>query len=114
MEPAATQATLAENPMAENGLLENELLVKMTALEAQQDFAATLSRVTTAGKRVILSQDGKEVAAVISIEDFRWLEQRIEDLEDQVDLEEAQRILVETAPEDYISYDQVRKELQLD
>ena len=87
--------------------------IQMRIAEAQDNLAKTVNLVASSEERVILSQDGKDVAAVISIEEFWLLERLIRGLEDQIDIENAKGILTETKPEDYIPYKQVRKELGL-
>ena len=92
---------------------DEDSLIRMTTAEAQDNLAKTVNLVASGEERVILSQDGKDVAAVISIEEFWLLERLIGELEDQIDIENAKGILAETKPEDYIPYKQVRKELGL-
>jgi prevent-host-death family protein len=76
--------------------------------EARDNFASTVSRVAAGEERVIVSQDGKEVAAIISTDEFCFLERVIEKLEDEMDVEEAKKILAETNPEDYIPYERIK------
>jgi len=103
VEPVATEEYTAEDSP----------IIRMTVAEAQDKLAETASLVAGGDERVILSHDGKDVAAIISIEEFWLLERLIGELEDEMDVESAKRILAETKPEDYIPYEQVRKELGL-
>ncbi len=104
-----------EPVMAEGYLTpEDSPIVRVSADEARDKFAETVSRVAAGEQRVIVSQDGKDVAAIISIEEFWFLERVIEKLEDEMDVEEAKKILAETNPEDYIPYEQIKKELGLE
>ena len=52
-------------------------------------LAATVDRVIRGKERVVLRRGGKQVAALVPIEDLRVLEE----LESRVDLDEARRIL---------------------
>lgn len=67
-----------------------------------------VSRVTKKRERIVLQRRGKDVAALVPLEDLALLE----DLEDRLDVEEAQRRLAD--PNDKtIPYEQVRRELGL-
>jgi len=89
-------------------------VLRLTATEARDNFAQTVNGVASGDRQVILSQDGKDVVAIIHIEEFWLLESSIEQLEDEFYAEEAEKILAQTKPEDYIPYDRVRKELGLE
>lgn len=64
---------------------------RAAASKVRQDFSDTLNRVAYARERVILHRRGKDVAAVVPIEDLRLLEA----LEDRMDLEDARDALAE-------------------
>jgi prevent-host-death family protein len=83
-------------------------MTRLEASKAREDFADTLNRVAYGHERIVLRRRGKDVAALVPLEDLAFLEQ----LEDRVDLEEAKRILADPneAP---IPYRRVRKELKL-
>jgi len=55
----------------------------------------------------LINEKGRKTAAVLSIKDYRSLMQRLEDLEDTLDLDEA----VETAT-GFREYTEIRTELQ--
>jgi len=57
--------------------------------------------------KYLVDQKGRKTAAVLSMRDYRLLMQRLEDLEDALDLDEA----VETAT-DFREYSEIRSELQ--
>ena len=63
----------------------------LAATQARGDFADVLNRVACTGERVALHRRGKEVAALVPMEDPLLLEM----LEDRMDLEEARRVLKE-------------------
>ena len=92
---------------------EDSPVVRLSVEELRDRLDEILTRVASGEERAIVSRDGEDVAAVISIEEFWFLERAIAQLEDEMDIAEAERILTETKPEDYIPYEQVRKELGL-
>ncbi len=57
--------------------------------------------------KYLVDQKGRKTAAVLSMKDYRLLIQRLEYLEDALDLDEA----VETAT-DFREYSEIRSELQ--
>lgn len=82
--------------------------MRATAKKRAQPLDKTLERVGR-GQRIVLRKGRKAVAAVVSIEDLRLLEE----LEDRLDLAEAERRLADPK-EVPLSYEAVRKELGLD
>jgi len=62
---------------------------RASATQVRDDFSDTISRVAHTGERVVVQRSGKDVAALVSIEDLTLLEE----LEDRIDIEEARRIL---------------------
>lgn len=59
--------------------------------------------------KYVVDEKGRRTAGVLSIKDYRALMQRLEDLEDALDLDRA----VETAT-GFWEYSEIRSELQLD
>lgn len=57
--------------------------------------------------KYLVDENGRKTAAVLSMKDYRLLMQRLEDLEDALDLDEA----VETAT-NFREYSEIRSELQ--
>ena len=57
--------------------------------------------------KYLVNEKGRKTAAVLSMKDYRSLMQRLEDLEDALDLDEA----VETAT-DFREYSEIRAELK--
>lgn len=89
-------------------------VLRLRATAVRDNFAQTVNGVADGSNHVILIQEGKDVAAIIHIEEFWLLESLIEQLEDDFYAEEAEKILAQTKPEDYIPYEQVKKELGLE
>jgi len=86
-------------------------MTRMAASKARQDFSETLNQVAYKGKRILLHRRGKDVAALVPVEDLALIEK----IEDRIDLEEAQKILaeMESGRTDPIPWDRVKKELGL-
>ncbi len=78
---------------------------RIAASEAREKFATILNEVAFGGERVLLHRHGKDVAAVVPIEDLELLEA----LEDKMDLETARRALAEKGPR--VKWEQLKKEL---
>lgn len=91
---------------------ESSPLVRMSTTELKQILDEIVKKVGLGEERLILTQEGKDVAAVISIEEFWLLEKVIEELEDKIDIEEIEKRLSDPN-EVAVPYQQVRKELGL-
>jgi len=69
-------------------------------------MADVLNRVAYAKERVRITRRGKEVAAVVPIEDLELIER----LEDEIDIREAEKALRETRKEGTIPLQKIREE----
>ena len=83
--------------------------MKLQANEARANFADTLNRVAYGGERIVIHRRGREVAALISLEDFALLEA----LEERLDVEEALAAIAaaKAAGEEPIEWEKARLEL---
>jgi prevent-host-death family protein len=79
---------------------------RLTATDARKTFSETLLRVFK-GERIVLQRHGRDLAALIPMEDCTWLEE----LEDLVDLAAARTALAEGGRA--VAYERLRKELGL-
>ncbi|HET8627924.1 MAG TPA: type II toxin-antitoxin system Phd/YefM family antitoxin [Thermomicrobiales bacterium] len=84
----------------------------ITASEARDEFADIINRVAFGRERVTIRRRGKELVAVIPIEDLRLLERLEEAAEDEIDLEEARKILADPT-EERIPWEEVKRDLGL-
>lgn len=82
---------------------------KLTVGQVRDQFADALNQVAYRGDRIIIERRGKDIAAVVPIEDLELLEL----LEDRLDLEKARTALKEAESEGTIPWEQVKAELGL-
>ena len=76
---------------------------------ARDSLSDTLNRVSYSKERIVIRRHGKDLAALVPIEDLRFLEE----LEDRMDLEEARVTLAECDKEGTIPWEEVKKDLGL-
>jgi len=82
-------------------------MARVPASEARADFADILNKVAFGGERITLHRHGKDVAAIVPVEDLQLLEA----LEDKMDLEAARAALKEKSPR--IPWTVLKKQLGL-
>lgn len=78
--------------------------------EIREQFAEMLNRVKYGNSRTVVKRHGKEIAAVVSIDDLRLLE-RLEEILDRQAIKEAD---AEMAVHGKISWDDALRELGVD
>ncbi len=89
-------------------------MTRRTTAEARERIVEALATVEKTGEPVAFEKDGREVAVLVSAEDFRLLQRlRQEEEQDRRDAEEADRILAESKPEDFIPWEKVKSDLKL-
>ena len=86
-------------------------MVKFSTAEAREKLGKIIQKAAVDKERIVLTRRGKEMAALVPIEDMRFLEE----LEDRLDLEEARAALVEAQadPERPIPWERLKAELGL-
>jgi prevent-host-death family protein len=86
-------------------------MVKFSTAEAREKLGIIIQRAAVEKERIILTRRGKELAALVPMEDMRFLEE----LEDRLDLEEARAALAEAKadPERSIPWEKLKAELGL-
>lgn len=67
----------------------------------------TLNRVSYGKERIVIKRHGKEIAALVPMEDLEFLEE----LEDRLDLEEARAALAEAEEKGTVPWEEVKKDL---
>jgi prevent-host-death family protein len=80
---------------------------RLPASEVRKDLSTALNRVAFGGERLVLQRRGKDVAAVVSVEDLALLE----DLEDRRDVEAARKALADPKNRKPIPWTVARKRL---
>ena len=84
-------------------------MTRINISKARAEFPDILNRAAYGHERTILSRRGKDLAAIISIEDLQLLERLARDEMDRIDLEDARAALAE--PGESISFEQVKNNL---
>lgn len=84
-------------------------MAHITASKVRKDFSDTVNRVAYGHERVVLQRRGKEIAAVVPIEDLKLLEA----LEDRIDLADVRAALADVKKKGAKSLQAVMKELGL-
>lgn len=92
-------------------LSESYRMTKLAVSKAREDLAEMLNRVAYARERLVIERRGKNLAALIPIEDLELLEL----LEDKIDLEAARKAIAQakTKGEKPLSWKDVKKKLGL-
>ena len=83
-------------------------MTKISTAEARNQFAEVINRASFGKERFVLTRRGKELAAIVPVEDLALLEE----LEDQMDIEAAKAALAES--DERVSYRDLRRELGLE
>jgi antitoxin Phd len=86
--------------------LKEVTMSKITAVDARQQFADIVNRSAYAKERIVLTRRGKDLVAVVPIEDLELLEE----IEDHIDLETARKALKESGS---VPWEKVKEELGL-
>ena len=82
---------------------------QVNTVDARSQFSEIINRAAFGKERMILTRRGKEIVAVVPIEDVKLLEA----LEDRIDLEEARAALSESKKKGTVSWEKMKKELGL-
>ena len=77
--------------------------------DARERLAEVLNRVAYAKDRVRITRRGKQIAAVVPIEDLELIER----IENEIDIREARKALAEADREGTIPWAQVKEEFGL-
>jgi len=82
---------------------------QVNTVDARAQFSEIINRAAFGKERMILTRRGKELVAVVPIEDIKLLEA----LEDRMDLEEARASLLEAKKKGTVPWEKIKKELGL-
>ncbi len=84
-------------------------MASLNTTEARENLADVLNRVAYAKTRVRITRRGREIAAVVPIEDLELIER----LEDEIDIREATKALKEAKEKGTAPWVDVKRELGL-
>ena len=84
-------------------------MTRMAANTACKDFTGTLNRVARHKERLVLSRRGRDVVAIVPVEDLDFLQM----LEDRIDLDDARASLAESRKKGTIPWKKLKAELGL-
>jgi len=82
-------------------------MIRLSTSELRKDTADALNKVVYRGDRIALHRRGKDVAVIVSMEDYELLRA----IEDRADLETIRKIKAE--PGEDVPWDDLKKELGL-
>ena len=80
---------------------------QVNTVDARAQFSEIINRAAFGKERVTLTRRGKEIVAVVPIEDVKLLEA----LEDKIDLDEARAALAEAKKKGTVSWEKIKNEL---
>ena len=81
----------------------------VTTVKARESFSEVINRSAFGKERIVLTRRGKEIAAVVPVEDLKLLEK----LETCLDLDAIEKALADPENKESISWNRVKKELGL-
>ncbi len=84
-------------------------MTTMSSSHAREHFPEVVSESAFGKKRFVVTRRGKRLVAIIPIEDLEL----IEALEDQIDLEDARRVLADVKKKGATSWKKIKLELGL-
>ena len=84
-------------------------MTKVAASAVRKDFADAVNRVAYQGERIVLQRRGKDLAALVPIEDLELLRE----LEDRMDLDAARAALAEARQRGTKPWKKLKAELGL-
>ena len=82
---------------------------RIKATEARDNLADVLNRVAYGKDRVLITRHGRDLVAVVPIEDLALIER----LEDEIDVREAKKALADVRKRGSIPWEQAKEEMGL-
>ena len=86
-------------------------MTRRTVSQTRQELPGTLNRAAYSGKRIMVSRRGKDIAAIVPLEDLRLLEELTEAATDNQDVRAAKAAPAESGPN--LSWDAIKAKLGL-
>lgn len=84
-----------------------------TQIDLDGDLQAAVRRAGPSEGRFVVRQDGEELAAIVSMDDFRLLLRLEEEELDRIDIEEVRRLRADPNEQERIPLEQVKADLGL-
>jgi prevent-host-death family protein len=88
-------------------------MAHVSVSKARQEFPDLVNRAAYGKERIVVSRRGKDLAAVIPIDDLRLLERLAQEEMNRLDLQDARAALVEAEEHGTVSLEEVRKRFGL-
>lgn len=88
-----------------------DTMTRLNVSKAREEFPEIVNRAAYGKERTIVSRRGKDLAAVIPIEDLRLLERLAQEEMDRIDIEDARAALKEAEEKGPISLRDLMREL---
>jgi prevent-host-death family protein len=88
-------------------------MTRLSVSKAREGFLEAVNRAASGKERTIISRRGKDVAAIIPIEDLRLLERLAQEEMDRIDLADARAALREAEEKGTIPLREVMRSLGL-
>jgi prevent-host-death family protein len=88
-------------------------MTTITAEKARNSFSDLISHTAYSKDRVVVTRNGKRMAAIVSIEDLELLEHLMDRIEDELDLEDIRVALREYEEGKTIPWEQAKRQLGL-
>lgn len=85
----------------------------LSCREVKDHMAEILNRVAYNRKRYKIARHNKEMAIILSIEEWKAIEKVLQKIEDDEDIQEAQVALKEIEEQGSISFDEMKKRVGL-
>lgn len=84
-------------------------MTRLSVSDVRDDFAEVVNRVAYRGERIVINRRGKDIVAMVPVEDVAMLEA----LEDRVDITHARKALAEAKAKGTVHWDDLKAELGL-
>lgn len=88
-------------------------MTRLNVSKVREEFPDVVNRAAYGNERTVISRRGKDLAAVIPMEDLRLLERLAQQEMDRLDIEDARAALKEAEEKGTISLEEAKKRLGL-
>jgi prevent-host-death family protein len=92
-----------------HGMKKESAMTRVKSADAKKQLGRLLARTARTKRRVMVTSRGKDVAAVVPIEDVQLLEE----IEDRLDLDDARAALASAKREGTVAWKKIKRDLGL-